>query len=428
MRIIYIHQYFKKITENGSHRSWYLANALSSTGFDVQMITTHNLPPTTEKINENFTVHYLNVPYDNDFGFFKRILAFLSFFWKSFFLARKLIKQNQKQNQKNNKSEKTLIYATSTPLTVGIMAFLLEKFYKTPYFFEVRDLWPEAPIQMKVIKNAILIKILRFFEKKIYQNASKIITLSPAMQTHVEEVLQTKTTPNPSKMLALKSRGTEKTKTTPNPSLKSRGITKEVLMFPNMSDNEFFSHKTGKKVLDNFSVVYFGTIGKANHLEYLLNIAKFGHENNKKVDFFIVGAGAEKKRLEEIAYDLPNVLFIKAIPKDLINIFLGEMSAVYVSFLDIPVLESCSPNKFFDALAAGKLCITNTKGWLKTLVEDNKCGFYASPHNPADFWKQLDVFINDVEMLKKYECNARHLAETKFDKNKICTDFIQVFQ
>ncbi len=394
MRIIYIHQYFKKITENGSHRSWYLANALAGAGFDVEMITAHNLAPITEKINETFTIHYLNIPYDNDFGFLKRILAFLSFFWKSFFLARKLIKQNQK----NNKSEKNIIYATSTPLTVGITAFLLEKFYKIPYFFEVRDLWPDAPIQMKVIKNAILIKILKFLEKIIYQNASKIITLSPAMQTHVEEVL------------------------------KNTKTQKETLMFPNMSDNEFFSHKTGKKVLDNFSVVYFGTIGKVNHLEYLLNIAKLGHENNKKVDFFIVGDGAEKKRLEDIAYDLPNVLFIKAIPKDLMNIFLGEMSAVYVSFLDIPVLESCSPNKFFDSLAAGKLCITNTKGWLKTLVEDNKCGFYASPHNPADFWKQLDVFINDGELLKKYEHNARHLAETKFDKNKICTDFIQVFQ
>ncbi len=412
MRIIYIHQYFKKIIENGSHRSWYLANALSSAGFDVQMITAHNLPNKTEKINENFTVHYLNVPYDNDFGFFKRILAFLSFFWKSFFLVRKFIKENQQQNQKNNKSEKNIIYATSTPLTVGITAFLLEKFYKIPYFFELRDLWPEAPIQMKVIKNPVLIKLLKFLEKKIYQNASKIITLSPAMQTHVEEVSQIKTTPNPSKMLALKS----------------RGIEKEIRMFPNMSDNEFFSHKTGKKVLDNFSVVYFGTIGKANHLEYLLNIAKFGYENGKKVDFFIVGDGAEKKRLENIAYDLPNVLFIKAFQKDLMNIFLGEMSAVYVSFLDIPVLESCSPNKFFDSLAAGKLCITNTKGWLKTLLEDNQCGFYASPHNPADFWKQLDVFINDVEMLKKYEHNARHLAETKFDKNKICMDFIQLFQ
>ena len=395
MRIIYIHQYFKKITENGSHRSWYLASALSDAGFDVQMITAHHFPNKTEKINENFTVHYLNVPYDNSFGFFKRILAFFSFFWKSFFLAKKIIKENK------YKSKKNIVYATSTPLTVGITAFLLEKFYKIPYFFEVRDLWPEAPIQMKVIKNFILIKILRFLERKIYQNASKIITLSPAMHAHVGEVL-------------------------------SNIPKKEIFMFPNMSDNEFFTHKTGKKVLDTFSVVYFGTLGKANHLEYLLDIARFGNENNKKVDFFIVGDGAEKKRLEKMAYDLPNVLFIKAFEKDLMNVFLGEMSAVYVSFLDIPVLESCSPNKFFDALAAGKMCITNTKGWLKTLVEDNQCGFYASPHNPADFWEKLDIFINDTENstenLQKYENNARQLAERSFDKNKICKEFVGIFQ
>ena len=39
-----------------------------------------------------------------------------------------------------------ICYATSTPLTIGLSALKIKKELGIPYYFEVRDLWPEAPV------------------------------------------------------------------------------------------------------------------------------------------------------------------------------------------------------------------------------------------------------------------------------------------
>ncbi len=78
-----------------------------------------------------------------------------------------------------------LVIATSTPLTVGFPALVLKKIKRIPYVFEVRDLWPEVPIQMGALKNRFLIGLARWFERSVYKNAKHIIALSPGMRDGV---------------------------------------------------------------------------------------------------------------------------------------------------------------------------------------------------------------------------------------------------
>jgi len=74
-----------------------------------------------------------------------------------------------------------VVFATSTPLTIGIPGVFSAKKHKVPLVFEVRDLWPELPIAVGVIKNPVVIKLLKIFECWIYKNSAKIIALSPGM-------------------------------------------------------------------------------------------------------------------------------------------------------------------------------------------------------------------------------------------------------
>ena len=114
MKIIYIHQYFKTYSDGGSSRSYYLAKALTDNGYEVEMITSHN-EPFYKKVNiEGITVHYLPVYYDNAYGFIGRVRSFLNFVIKAYRLALSIKNAH-------------LCYATSTPLTVGIIALLLKK-------------------------------------------------------------------------------------------------------------------------------------------------------------------------------------------------------------------------------------------------------------------------------------------------------------
>ncbi len=123
MKILYIHQYFKTPEEGGSIRSYYLASGLVKNGYEVEMITTHNDQRYEVKIIQGIRVHYLPVYYDNNLGFVRRIIAFLRFY----FLALEVAKTIKDVN---------LVYAMTTPLTVGMIAMRLKKKLDLPYYFE----------------------------------------------------------------------------------------------------------------------------------------------------------------------------------------------------------------------------------------------------------------------------------------------------
>lgn len=391
MKVIYIHQYFKTPADGGSLRSYYLAKALVRAGHQVEMITGYGKKEPTFKNIDGIRVHYLPVYYDNTLGFWGRMYAFGKFVILSYRKACALAPAHY-------------CYASSTPLTVGFVAWLLKKSHRIPYFFEVRDLWPEAPIQLGVLRNRFLIYISRLLEKKIYQSAQAIVGLSPGMCSHVQNLVPTQ----------------------------------RIVHLPNMSDCHFFHNEPKSKELlakydirQHFVICYPGTLGQANHLMSLLTLAKYCQEQilDKQILFLIVGEGAEKPLLEKTTQDwgLKNVRFMEQVSKLEIREILNISDAVYISFVPLPVLETSSPNKFFDSLAAGKICLVNTSGWLKSLVENHACGFYVSSEDYQTFGEQLKDILNNPIRHQHYRDNARHLAESLFDRPLLEKRFLALF-
>ncbi len=389
MKILYIHQHFSTLADGGSSRSYYLAKALVNAGIQVELITCHNLSFYEFKDEEGIRVHYLPVYYENALGFVGRGWAFLKFVALAYRLARRI-------------PGASLCYAVSTPLTTGIIALLLKKNKGIRYYFEVGDLWPLAPVQMGVIRNLLLKRLLFALEKKIYQGADKIVALSPGIRDGIEAVAPGK----------------------------------EICLIPNMADCDFFYlEEKSPQLIEKFSVpetfviTYFGTIGKANRLEYLLEAARECQQATHSIIFLIVGKGAELPKLQLLAkqYQLNNVRFIPHADKYALRDILNVTDAVYISFAPIPVLEKGSPNKFFDALAAGKFCIVNFQGWIKTLVEREKCGLYINPRQPEKFYGQMAPLLKDATLFKSYQQNARRLAEAEFSRTKLTAQFTDIF-
>ena len=378
MKVLYIHQYFRTPDEGGAIRSYYLAKGLVEHGIEVDLITAHNKPKALTTSIDGINVHYLPVFYDNEQGFLQRIYAFFKFMH----LARKKARAIK---------DVDICYATSTPLTIGLSALKIKQDLNIPYFFEVRDLWPEAPFQMGVIKNRFLKKYLKKLEKQVYINASQIIALSPGIKEQIE-------------------------KESPN---------KPITVIPNMSDIDFFvpEEKSPEKeelfnVKGKFVISYFGTIGLANHLEYLLAVANESLKANLPIKFLIIGSGGQLSRLKYLVkhFNLDNVQFLPFQNKFNLKRVLNITDAAYVSFARKPIMETNSPNKFFDALASGKMIITNTRGWVKDIVENDSCGFYYDPDQPKEFVNTIKPYLDSVRVLKESQNRARSIAESKFAK------------
>ena len=114
MKIIYLHQYFRKPAQGGAVRSYHLAKGLVEAGIEVELITAHSGKTYDQRWIDGIKVHYLPVDYDQKFGFVRRILAFLRFVSLSKNLLKKL-------------SRPDLLYITSTPLTTGLIGLWAKK-------------------------------------------------------------------------------------------------------------------------------------------------------------------------------------------------------------------------------------------------------------------------------------------------------------
>ena len=58
----------------------------------------------------------------------------------------------------------------------------------------------------------------------------------------------------------------------------------------------------------------------------------------------------------------------------------------------------------------------NTDGWQRELVERNEAGVHARAGDPADLADQVQRLCDDPELTARMGANARHLAETEFDR------------
>ncbi len=374
MRILYIHQLFKTPSEGGGIRSYYLAKGAVDAGHEVDMITTSNSKSGMEDI-DGIRVHYLKIPYDNSFGFSKRIQAYGRFVLKARKKAKKLPKSD-------------LAYVMTTPLTTGWIATWIKRSMKVPYYFEVGDLWPDVPVEMGVIRNHRLKSWLFRKEKEFYDQADRVIAMSPPQ---VENIQSKTDTP--------------------------------VTVIPNMADTEFFKPSIREEEItkDNpLKILYCGAHGKANHLEYLILAAQ--NSLDLPVQFTLMGDGSEKARLQLMAMGLNNVNFLPHGSKEEVRDRLQKADAVYLSFQNLPLLHTGCPNKFFDAMAAGKMVFSNLSGWTAELIEDKKIGFAYNPETPSEFVERVQEFLH-LENVRKAQARSLKLSKD-YTRSKLSAQFL----
>jgi len=391
MKIIYLYQYFITPKGAGATRAYEMAKRLVQAGHEVHMVTSdagwmgqsreNDATDWFETYEDGIHVHWLPVPYSNYMGFFARVKAFLQFM----FAARK----------KAAALGGDVVYATSSPLTIAIPGVHASKKNKIPLVFEVRDLWPEAPIQMGALKNPILRFIAKRLELYAYKNASHVVGLSPGMRDGI---------------------------------LATGKPLEQVSVIPNSSDIELFCRvgevcEAAKEcfgVGGKFVLSYCGTMGEANGLGFVLDCAsELKRRGVDNLQFLLIGEGKERPSLEArlVAESLDNVTFSEPLPKSEITRVFEASDVCMTIFKNIPILRTCSPNKLFDSLAAGRPVLTNMPGWLGDIAEDDSTGVLVQPDDVTQFADKVIWMSEHPEELSEFSKNSRALAKARFDRD-----------
>jgi glycosyltransferase involved in cell wall biosynthesis len=388
VKVLILHQHFNTPKKGGAIRSYYLAKALVEKGIQVTVLTGHNDKYKRENY-EGIDIHYLSVPYDNRFGFGARSSSFLKYIL-AIIRKQKLI------------ADVDICYAISTPLTVGLAALWLKKTKGIKYIFEVGDLWPDAPIQLGFISNPVFKWFLYKVESLIYKQSESVVALSTSIKAAVEKKVNRK----------------------------------QVHLIPNMADVDFYSPSVKNlqleekfQVKDKFVVSYIGALGFANGLDYFLDCARASQKAALPVHFILCGDGAMLENLKTSAKRLmlQNLTIVPFQTRDGVRDIMNVTDASFICYKSVPVLETGSPNKYFDGMAAGKLIVVNFAGWIKDEIERHNFGVHVDPNHPTDFVKKISFFINNSKQLAEWQINARQHAISNYSRQILNDRFVSIF-
>ena len=412
MRIIYFHQYFSTLSGSNGTRSYEFASELIREGNSVTVVclkTDRSNTGIKGNLIDGFRRGYVNgidviefdIKYSNKKSIFSRALIFLEFTWRSSLLVFK--------------EKADLIIATSTPLTISIPGILGRWFKGIPFIFEVRDLWPQLPRAMKVIKNPIILSILSFLEWISYKSADHCIGLAPGI---CEEI---------------KSNNISSKKVSLIPNACDLNIFK-----PLEIDSKYIPNSINKTKLTNhnnikFIAAFTGAHGIANGLDSVLDGAKKLLDLGMyEIHILLIGDGSCKKNLMERAKNenINNCHFINSVSKyELSNILRNHVNVGLMVLKDIPEFyNGTSPNKFFDYLSSGLPILINYPGWISDIVEFNQIGITVKPKKSLDFAKGLIHLYENQILLKSMSLKARKLAEEEFSRKDLSNKFVKVIK
>ncbi|WP_282783316.1 glycosyltransferase family 4 protein [Phaeodactylibacter xiamenensis] len=390
MKILIFYQYFGTPKGGWSTRVYELTKRWVAEGHGVTVVTSPYYKSDikvdqfiTRKKIDGINLIIINAPDSNKDHTLKRAFNALLFAVTASILVLRI------------KSD--ICISSSGPITVAIPGLLAKWVRKIPLVFEVRDLWPRGGIELGKIKSKFIARLALSFEKLIYKNSALVVACSPGMQVGVNLV---------------------------NPVVPT-------LVIPNASDPELFAENSGSpsspvysKIQHKHIFLYAGSLGLMDDCSQAVKAMQY--VKDKPIALVFAGDGAERQSLEQSANETghQDIYFLGLLPKTEVAKWFSVATASIITFKDIPVLHTSSPNKMFDSFAAGVPIIQTTKGWIKELVDRTQCGLNANPNDPQTIAAAMQLLIDSPDLQSEMQLAARQLAANDFNRARLAKAYL----
>lgn len=277
-------------------------------------------------------------------GFFKRILAMLSFGCLAGITGASRV------------GRPDVIIVISPPLFNAIGGRLLAWRKRCPFIFNVHDLWPESAVQMGVLRSPTLIRLSEWLEWSTYRRATEVWAVTDGIrETLIRKGL-------PAGKTALIPNGVDAARFHPIPRDEARA-------------------QLGWD--DRFTVMYAGTLGLAHGLTTTLDAAE-RLRDHADVRFLLVGEGAMRSTLmaDVAARGLENVTFLPSFPHDQMPLVLAGADVCVVSLRRLAIFKGARPSKMFECMASARPVLLAVDGEAREIAEhDAGAARYVEPED-----------------------------------------------
>jgi colanic acid biosynthesis glycosyl transferase WcaI len=407
MKILYISQYFPPEMGAPAARAVELSRPWAAAGHEVTVLTGFPNHPTgvvpadyrekfrrlvvCEQVDGIQVVRSWLLPFPNRRAY-ERMLNYSSFCISAastgLFLARP-----------------DVVIATSPQLLVGLSGWWLARWKRVPFVFEVRDLWPESLAAVGMgddgsLLHRSLAKIAGF----LYSRSDRVVVVTPAFEDYLVEHWHV-----------------------------SR---EKIVVIENGVETQVFAPDTGTALRTElglqgkFVVSYIGTMGMAHGLDTIIEAAEQLQLSNSEISFLVVGEGAEKERIVELARQrgLSNLRFVDQQPREKIPAYICASDACLVLLKKADLFKTVIPSKMLEFMSCARPVILGVEGQAQIILEEARGGMMIEPENSEALANAIRYLAATPEIAQRLGKNGREYIVRNFSRRQTAEKYIRTLE
>ena len=393
MHVLYVYPNFTTPRGAWSTRAYDFARRWIDRGHRVTVVTgvydKSDLRPSGlawTGVVDGIEVRALNIRLSNRHGLARRVLTFL-------LLAGFACWQAARRSY-------DVALVSSGPLTLGLAGLVARWLRRRPFVFEVRDLFSDGLEQLSIVTSRAAIAGLRWFEGACYRSAARVVALSETMADWI----------------------------------RSRHGIRHITVVPNAANVALFENHASPPAEiagRHAAFVFTGTMGRANDCGQLLEAARqLEARAADGIHIYLIGDGQARAALEREARrdGLERVHFVPPMPKEALAAWLSAATAMVLTLKPIPVFDTVSPNKLFDAFAAGIPVIQTTRGWIRRVLAERDCGVTVDATQPTALADAMVTLAEDRPRRDRMARNAGRLAREVYSVDRLAATLLDTLQ
>jgi glycosyltransferase involved in cell wall biosynthesis len=324
-------------------------------------------------------------------GFVKKTLGHLSFLPSALLFSNRHI------------TKPDVVVGTSPTFFAAMAAARTATKYRVPFIMEVRDLWPGAFVELGVLKNPLMIRLLEKWELALYRRANRVVTVTDGFRDN------------------LVSRQVEKRK---------------VVTIPNGAEVDFWQPAVTAEGLRShlglqgkFVVLYIGAHGISQALGRILESA-LRLQDHRDIRFLFVGEGAEKDQLVKQAQTmrLKNIQFLAPVDKETVKSLYALANICLVPLRDIPIFKTFIPSKMFEMLAMARPVLGSLSGEAAEILRASGGALVVAPEDSAAIADAILHLSQNPEEADAMGKRGRQYVLDQYSRRALAATYLQTMQ
>lgn len=293
------------------------------------------------------------------------------------------------------------VVVLSPPLLLGLLGVVFKKLWGATLVLNVQDLQPDAALSLGMVKPSRALRMLLRLEAFVYRHSDLITTISEGMRDR------------------LLAKGARRERT---------------IVCPNWIDVVAASRHppAGRFRADHpdaagkVTVAYAGNIGAKQGLDVFVDLAA-AMRDDRGVQFFLIGEGAEQERLcaRAAALGLRNLTRVKFLGADAYREMLADVDVSFVA------QRAGTGNVFFPskllgimAMAKPLLISADPDSELATFVREHGCGLVASADDVAALAAHVRALAASPERRARLGRNGATVVR-RFDRDVVLSELLE---